>query len=212
MSHNALAVGMLVVLCAGNALVFLFAWEVMGLASFLLVLSNHRRDGVRQAAWLYLLATHLGAAFLLFALFQSIRPCGSLNLADFAALKTLPAGQAGLLFLAFLAGFGSKAGLLPLHVWLPDAHPAAPSHVSALMSGVMVKTGIYGLLRMATFLPVLPGWCGAILAVLGLAGALFGIADQAHACRKLQAGQLNIYLFYIFAATTLLLGVAMFTS
>ncbi|MDY0268297.1 proton-conducting transporter transmembrane domain-containing protein [Trichloromonas sp.] len=171
-----LIAAMILVVTAANAILFIAAWECMSLSSFFLVAFDHRQREVREAAWLYLLSTHLGAAAL-FALFLfASHWSGSPEFSTFAALGQLAPGPAALLFLLALVGFGSKAGLFPLHVWLPDAHPAAPSHVSALMSGVMIKTGIYGILRVVDFLPPAPAWWGELLMVLGIAGALFGIA------------------------------------
>ena len=176
---NLLLISMSAVVTAGNGLLFLFAWECMSLTSFFLVISEHNLAEAVQAGWVYLLTTHLGAAFL-FAFFLTAGSlCGSLEFASFPALKGLTAPAAATLFLLLLVGFGSKAGLFPLHVWLPDAHPAAPSHVSALMSGVMVKTAIYGLLRLYSFLPPPPSWWGGLLMGLGMTGALFGIAMAA---------------------------------
>ncbi|MFA7536742.1 MAG: proton-conducting transporter membrane subunit [Desulfuromonadales bacterium] len=173
---NGLVAAMALVVTAANAVLFIAAWEVMSLASFFLVAFDHQRPEVRRAAWIYLLACHFGGA-VLFALFLLAGQfCGSLDFADFAPLAMAGPGLALTLFLLALLGFGIKAGLLPLHVWLPDAHPAAPSHVSALMSAVMVKTGIYGILRVLTWLPTPPSWWGILLAVLGILGALFGIA------------------------------------
>jgi formate hydrogenlyase subunit 3/multisubunit Na+/H+ antiporter MnhD subunit len=158
---NILLVSMALVVTAANAVLFLAAWEIMSLSSFLLVAFEHDRAEVRRAAWIYLLATHLGTAFL-FALFLLAGTrTGSFDFASFGALSALPPASAALLFLFAVVGFGTKAGLFPLHVWLPDAHPAAPSHVSALMSGIMIKTGIYGILRMLTFLTPAPAWWGA---------------------------------------------------
>ncbi len=173
---NGLVASMALVVTAANGVLFLAAWEIMSLASFFLVAFDHYRPEVRRAAWIYLLACHLGGASL-FALFLLAgERCGSLDFAAFGPLAGLTPGPAFLLFVLALLGFGTKAGLFPLHVWLPDAHPAAPSHVSALMSGVMVKTGIYGILRILTFLPAPPSWWGLLLAALGMVGALFGIA------------------------------------
>ncbi|WP_305043195.1 proton-conducting transporter transmembrane domain-containing protein [Geoalkalibacter sp.] len=171
-----LVAAMALVVTAAQALLFLAVWELMSLASFFLVAFDHRLAEVRRAAWLYLLACHLGGA-LLFALFLLAGDlAGSLEFRDFHRLAEADPGVALLLFLLALVGFGTKAGLFPLHVWLPEAHPAAPSHVSALMSGVMVKTGIYGLLRVLTWLPAAPAWWGLLLAGLGILGALYGIA------------------------------------
>lgn len=177
--YNSLGASMAVVVLAANGLVFLLAWELMSLSSFFLVTHDYQEEKVRQAGWLYLVATHIGAAFLFFLFFAASRAAGSLDFASFTALRTLPAASALPLFFAALIGFGAKAGLFPMHVWLPDAHPAAPSHVSAIMSGVMIKTAIYGLLRMLTYLPSTPAGIGIAIAILGITGALFGIAMAA---------------------------------
>jgi formate hydrogenlyase subunit 3/multisubunit Na+/H+ antiporter MnhD subunit len=168
---NLLTAAMALVATAQNAVLFLLAWEGMALASFLLVGFHHEREEVRRAAWTYLVATHLGTALLLLLFALLGRESGSLDFAGFRA----PAGGAGALFLLALVGFGAKAGLFPLHVWLPEAHPAAPSHVSALLSGVMIKTGLYGLLRALTWLGPPPAWWGALLVFAGALSAVLGI-------------------------------------
>lgn len=167
---------MLLVVSAANAVLFLCAWEIMTISSFFLVAWDHHLADVRRAAWLYLLAAHCGLMLLLAFFIQAGQLCGSYNFADFAPLAQLTPSVAGLLFFLVLFGFGVKAGLFPVHIWLPDAHPAAPSHVSALMSGVLVKTGIYGIIRVLTWLPPAPAWWGWLVAVLGIVGALYGIA------------------------------------
>lgn len=173
---NILVAGLLLVVTAANGVLFLAAWEIMTVGSFFLIALEHRQTEVREAAWLYLVLAHL-ALMLLFAFFVSAGAhCGSLAFADFAPLAQLPEGTATLLVALAVAGFGVKAGLFPLHVWLPDAHPAAPSHVSALMSGVVVKTGIYGILRVVGLLPTAAPEIGLVLMLLGGAGALYGIA------------------------------------
>ncbi|AMV73057.1 Ech-hydrogenase-related complex, NuoL-like integral membrane lipoprotein subunit [Desulfuromonas sp. DDH964] len=174
--YNLLLAAMLLVATAANAVLFLAAWEIMTLTSFFLVAWDHRHTEARQAAWLYLLAAHCGLMLLLALFLEAGVYCGSFNFAAFTPLGQLPAANAAGFFLLALFGFGVKAGLLPLHIWLPDAHPAAPSHISALMSGVLVKTGIYGLLRILTLLPPAPAWWGWLLAGLGGLGALYGIA------------------------------------
>lgn len=177
--YNLLILSMTLVVTAANGLLFLFAWECMSLTSFFLVISEYDLAEAVEAGWTYLLATHLGAAFL-FAFFLSASAfSGSLEFASFQVLGQLSLPVASALFLLLLVGFGSKAGIFPFHVWLPDAHPAAPSHVSALMSGVMVKTAIYGLLRLSSFLPAGPAWWGGLLMAIGIIGALFGIAMAA---------------------------------
>jgi len=156
-----------------QAVLFLVAWEAMSLASFFLVAFEHEDPSVRDAARTYLVASHLGTAFL-FALFLLLgHGAGSLRFDAFAGAAA-PA-PATLLFALALVGFGTKAGLVPLHVWLPEAHPAAPSHVSALMSGVLVKMGLYGILRVLEFLPPLPAAHGLALAGIGLVGALVAL-------------------------------------
>ncbi len=172
---NVLVASMALLVVARQAVLFLVAWEVMTIASFLLVAFEHEDGAVRTAARTYLIASHLGAAAL-FGLFLALGSvAGSLRFDAFVA--TRGAGlSAGLLFALALVGFGTKAGLVPLHVWLPEAHPAAPSHVSALMSGVLVKMGIYGILRTVTFLPPPPLAHGLALAVVGLVGAVAALA------------------------------------
>jgi hydrogenase-4 component B len=172
--HTFLA-AMAFVLIADDAFVFMIAWETMALASFFLVTTDHRMPEIRRAGFLYLLIAHLGALSILlcFGVLQ-----GGGGDYTFAAMRSMSLQGAwpSIAFLLALAGFGAKAGLLPLHIWLPEAHPAAPSPVSALMSGVMLKTAIYGLLRV-TF-DLLAGqlwWWGVIALVLGLATALFGV-------------------------------------
>jgi len=168
---NLLVASMAMVALARNGVLFLVAWELMALTSFFLVTFEDERDEVRAAGWTYLVASHLGTAFLLAMFVLLGRRNGSL---DFNQFSVAPGG-AGLLFVLALVGFGTKAGFMPLHVWLPEAHPAAPSHVSALMSGVMIKLGIYGLLRVLTFLGAPPAWFGWTLLAIGLASAVFGI-------------------------------------
>jgi formate hydrogenlyase subunit 3/multisubunit Na+/H+ antiporter MnhD subunit len=172
--HTFLA-AMAMVLVADDAYAFMVAWETMALSSFFLVTTDHRIPEIRRAGFLYLLIAHIGAIGILlcFGVLQ-----GSSGDYTFAGMRTvrLSGAWGSVAFLLALFGFGAKAGLVPLHVWLPEAHPAAPSPVSALMSGVMLKTAIYGLLRV-TF-DLLHGqlwWWGAIALVLGLVTALFGV-------------------------------------
>jgi formate hydrogenlyase subunit 3/multisubunit Na+/H+ antiporter MnhD subunit len=172
---NLLVGSMMVVVLARNGVLFLVAWEVMSLASYFLVTFEDENDEVREAGRTYLIATHLGTAFLLAFFVLLAGPGGSL---DFAAmsLASHPAGSTGsVLFLLALVGFGTKAGFMPLHVWLPEAHPAAPSHVSAVMSGVMVKVGIYGLVRALTLLPGAPPWWGWLMIAIGILSGIWGV-------------------------------------
>lgn len=174
--YNLLTASMAVVLTSRNALLFLVSWEVMTLASFFLVTHDHDRAESRRAGRLYLIAAHLGTAFLVGFVLVGRHYAGTLDLTRWAeAFAGVPAARLGLLFVCLVVGFGTKAGFMPLHVWLPEAHPAAPSHVSAVMSGVMIKTGIYGLLRFGLLLGPPPLWWGGLLVTVGVASAVFGI-------------------------------------
>lgn len=173
--YNLLVASMVLVVVARNAVLFLMAWEVMSLASFFLVTFDDEKESVREAGWTYLVATHLGTAVLLVLFIGLGREAGSLDFDRFRAIGSLAAQSAGLLFVLAVVGFGTKAGFMPLHVWLPEAHPAAPSHVSAVMSGVMIKTGIYGLFRVLTFLGAPPAWWGWLLIGVGLSSGVLGV-------------------------------------
>jgi hydrogenase-4 component B len=141
-----------------------------------LVTFEHEKAAVRRAGWVYLIATHLGAAFLFFAFLLLARQAGGLEFEAFRRMPAFGADWSGAIFVLALVGFGAKAGFVPFHVWLPEAHPAAPSHVSALMSGVMIKMGLYGLLRLLTFLGRPAPWWGLTLAAFGLLTGLVGIS------------------------------------
>lgn len=173
---NTFVAGMILVLIARTAFLFLVAWEVMSLSAYFLVTFEHEKAEVRRAGWIYLVATHIGVVFL-FAVFLLLgRNATSLEFDAFLDMPALSAASAGLIFVLALIGFGAKAGFVPFHVWLPEAHPAAPSHVSALMSGVMIKMGLYGILRVLTFLGQPASWWGPMLGGLGLLTALVGIS------------------------------------
>lgn len=171
---NVLIASMLLLMAARNGLLFLVVWEIMAVSSFFLVVFDDEHASVRDAGWTYLIATHIGTGGLLVFFALLGRQAGSLNFEAMGAAKLAPA-MASILFVLAVVGFGSKAGFIPMHVWLPEAHPAAPSHVSALMSGVMIKTGIYGLLRALTLLGAPHATWGWALVVIGLASGLFGI-------------------------------------
>jgi formate hydrogenlyase subunit 3/multisubunit Na+/H+ antiporter MnhD subunit len=173
---NLFVAGMVMVVVARTAFLFLVAWEVMSVAAYFLVTFEHEKAEVRKAGWVYLIATHLGVAFLFLAFVLLGRNAGSLEFEAFRRMPALASGSSGLIFVLVLVGFGAKAGFVPFHVWLPEAHPAAPSHVSALMSGVMIKMGLYGMLRVVTFLGPPAPWWGLTLAGLGLLTGLVGVA------------------------------------
>ena len=172
---NLLVASMVLVLIAQNALLFLLAWEGMALASFFLVAFDHERAEVRQAAWMYLIASHLGTAFLLAMFVLMGDAASSFEFARFSAIPTSAPGLPSVLFVLGVIGFGVKAGFIPLHVWLPEAHPAAPSHVSAVMSGVMIKTGIYGVVRLLVWLGPPPPWWGWLLVGIGVTSGVLGV-------------------------------------
>lgn len=158
------------VLLASNGLHFLIAWELFAVCAFFLITLERRRREVRQTGWLYLAASHAGT-ICLFAFFATLAAhADSWELGPLREHTELRP-----LFWLALAGFGVKAGLFPLHIWLPSAHANAPSHVSALMSGVAIKMGIYGIVRFSGWLPVPPA-AGWLLLLLGAMSALLGIA------------------------------------
>jgi formate hydrogenlyase subunit 3/multisubunit Na+/H+ antiporter MnhD subunit len=186
--YNLLVASMVMVVLARNGVLFLVAWELMSLASYFLVTFDDEKPEVREAGRTYLIATHLGTAFLL-AFFVLLGGNGSsLDFVALAASGVSP-NLANVLFVLALIGFGTKAGFMPFHVWLPEAHPAAPSHVSAVMSGVMVKTGIYGLVRTLSLLPQPPTWWGWLLIVVGALSGVWGIlfAIAQHDLKRLLA-------------------------
>ncbi len=187
--------GMFLVVLADDAFFFLIAWEMMAASSYFLVMFEDERIENRRAAFLYLVVAHVGAIAILlsfgvmaglatgFSGFQSY---------TFDAMREteLPAGLATLAFLLAFFGFAAKAGVIPLHVWLPEAHPVAPSNVSALMSGVMLKTAIYGIVRVVfDLIGVFPWWWGAMVLVFGLVSAVMGVlyALMQHDLKRLLA-------------------------
>lgn len=178
--YNLLAGGMVLTLAADDAFLFLLAWEIMSVAPFFLITMNGSSAQTRSAAWTYLVAAHLGALFLLafFALLAA-HDGGSLSFSGFmanaAAIEPGFRGGTSLLFLLALVGFGAKTGFMPLHVWLPEAHPAAPSHVSAVMSGAMIKMGVYGLVRTFAFIGTGDPWWAYTLIAVGAFTGITGI-------------------------------------
>ncbi len=166
---------MVMVVLADDAYAYMVMWETMALSSYFLVTANHRIREVRSAGYLYLVVAHVGAIAILLCFGVLQANTGDYSFANMRAQALTPF-WGSVAFLLALFGFGAKAGILPLHVWLPEAHPAAPSPVSALMSAVMLKMAAYGMLRVSfDLLQAQLWWWGALLMALGLATALFGV-------------------------------------
>lgn len=177
LEYHLFLAGMALVLLADDAYMFMVAWEVMALSSYFLVTTDHHVPDIRKAGFLYLLIAHVGAIAILlsFGVMQGGHGIGAYTFDAMRAAHLTPF-WASVAFLLALFGFGAKAGVLPMHVWLPEAHPAAPSPVSALMSGVMLKTAIYGILRMTfDLLHTQIWWWGVLVLALGLVTAVFGV-------------------------------------
>jgi hydrogenase-4 component B len=173
--YGTLTAGMALLVIARNGILFLFGWEIMALSAFFLVSTEDHEKEVREAGWLYLVATHT-ATLCLFALFALLRAAsGSFALVPLNQDSLTP-GLAMAIFILALVGFGLKAGIMPLHIWLPSAHAAAPSHVSAIMSGVLIKMGIYGLMRVTSLLPNPPLEWGGVVLGLGVVSGVLGVA------------------------------------
>lgn len=172
--YHVFLASMAVVMLANDAYLFMVAWETMALTSYFLVTSQHRIPEIRRAGFLYLLMAHLGAVCILLSF--GVMQGGSWQFTlDAMRSASLTPFWATVAFTLALVGFGAKAGLVPLHIWLPEAHPAAPSPVSAMMSGLMLKTAIYGLLRITFDLLHVQFWqWGVLVLALGLFSGLFG--------------------------------------
>ena len=173
--------GMFMVVLADDAFFFLISWEVMASSSYFLVMFEDERTENRRAAFLYLVVAHVGAIAILlaFGLMAGFTTgVEGFNGYTFDAMRKMdiPSSWAAVAFFLAFLGFAAKAGVIPLHVWLPEAHPVAPSNVSALMSGVMLKTAIYGIIRVAfDLIRVFPWWWGAVILIFGLITAVMGI-------------------------------------
>nr|WP_319493527.1 proton-conducting transporter membrane subunit [uncultured Desulfobacter sp.] len=181
-----LIASMALVVTAANILTFMISWELMSLSSFFLVIYSHESAENRKAGYLYFVFSHVGAMFLLAAFGLIYGHTGSF---DFALMANVPEAVKILIFVFSFIGFGSKAGVFPFHVWLPHAHPAAPSHISAVMSGVMIKTGIYGILRIYTILDFHSPIFGYITLMAGVVSGVLGVvyALSQHDIKRLLA-------------------------
>lgn len=189
--YNLFVGSLMLVALANQGLFFLFVWEIMSLASYFLVVFEHKKTENVQAGFLYFLMTHFGTVFIALAFFLAYQATGSFHFdvwrESFGSLS--PTVQGFIYFFA-LIGFGTKAGIVPLHIWLPEAHPAAPSHVSALMSGVMIKTAIFMFVRFFfDFFPGAPYYWGLVFLVLGAVASLLGVlyALSEHDLKRLLA-------------------------
>lgn len=189
--YNIFIASMLLVVSSGNFVFFLVAWELMSLSSYFLVIYEHKTPSVVAAGTLYFIMTHAGTACLTLAVILLYTFTGSF---DFSVIRQtagdIPHIARTIIFLLTLIGLGTKSGIIPLHIWLPSAHPAAPSHVSALMSGVMIKTGIYMMIRLyMDILPASPVFWGIFVLGIGAVSSVLGVlyALTEHDIKKLLA-------------------------
>ena len=170
-----LSASLALLVMARDGILFLMAWEVMALSCYFALTAEDDTPAVREAGTLYLITTHIGTLSL-FAMFSLLRSAHGFS--HFPAAGSLDGGGAlaAGIFAAALLGFGMKAGIMPLHVWLPSAHANAPSHISALMSGVLIKMGVYGLVRVFSFFDHVPLWWGTVVLVAGAVSGILGVA------------------------------------
>lgn len=177
--YGLLAGSMALIVIAHNAVLFLVAWEIMALAAYFAATAENDNAEVCRAGWIYLVATHIGTLCLI-AMFILWRY--ATNSFSLYPVEKISVSIATVIFILSLIGFGFKAGIMPFHIWLPGAHANAPSHVSAVMSGVMLKLGIYGIVRMTALLGVAPIWWASSLLILGvitgIAGILFAVSQN----------------------------------
>ena len=168
-----LTASLMLVFIARQGILFLMAWEAMAMSAFLLIGTEHGNPQVQRASWIYLMCTHTGTLLLTAAVVLLAHRCGGMLWLSMGGLRSAPVDTA--IVLLALLGFGFKAGFLPLHFWLPEAHAAGPSHVSAILSGVMLKAGIYGILRVTSLVPAPPAFLGGLVLTLGAATAVYGV-------------------------------------
>lgn len=174
---NLFLLSMAGVVLAANGFTFLVLWELMSLVSFFLVIYEHERQEVPYSGLLYIIMTHIGTGFIIISFLILYLHSGSLDFSLLSGMKASWSNEVqNLVFVLALIGFGTKAGLVPVHIWLPEAHPSAPSHISALMSAVMIKTALYAMIRFVYgFLGVSSIWWGITLIVVGIITAIYGI-------------------------------------
>ena len=189
--YNILLLSLTLVFSAANVFFFLVAWEVMALSAWALVSFEHEKAATRRSAMVFLVMSHAGTGLLLIGFLILAQSSGSLEFEAFHRLaSTLSPAQQASVFVLFFLGFGVKAGVIPIHVWLPQAHPVAPSNISALMSGIVIKSGIYGMaLVFFDFFGVAPLWAGMVVLAAGVVSALLGVlyALMEHDLKRLLA-------------------------
>ena len=194
--YNALLLATTLVFTASNAFFFLIVWEIMALTAYCLVSFEHEKAEARSAGVLYFVMSHIGTGSLILGFLVLFQAAGAGSPEDYsfdrfrAVRANLSSGQRDVVFLLFLFGFGVKAGIVPFHIWLPEAHPVAPSNISALLSGVLIKTGIYGMTRVFfDFLGSPPNWWGVTVLTIGTVSALLGVlyALMEHDLKRLLA-------------------------
>lgn len=180
---------MLTVVTCQNALMFLICWEIMSLSSFFLVIFENEKKEVLKAGIKYLVFMHISVIFIMIAFALMCIKSGSFDFASFRNVLQGDVHFANLIFILLFIGFGTKAGFVPFHNWLPDAHPAAPSHVSAIMSGVMIKTGIYGILRILCLIGTPSKSISYAVLIISVVSALYGVlyAITQHDLKRLLA-------------------------
>lgn len=175
LSYGLLAAALMLIVVARDGILFLLAWEVMAVSAFFAVATEDHLPETRAAAWMYLICSHI-ATLCLFGMF-SLTAAATGTFGWTVLTRSAAPVLSTSIFLLALVGFGTKAGIMPMHIWLPSAHASAPSHVSALMSGVVIKMGIYGLVRMYTLMPSeAPLWWGTVILALGVVSGVFGVA------------------------------------
>src|SRR5229473_2389440 len=186
-----LLLSLTIVFTAANAFLFLIGWEVMALAAYGLVTFYHEDRETRRAGLLYIVMAHIDAGCLLLGFALLMQVSGSADFANFrTAAVHLSSSQQAVAFGLFFVGFGIKAGVIPFHIWLPAAHPVAPSNISSLLSGIVLKAGIYGMVRIfLDGLGVLPSWAGLLVLIVGVASAVLGVlyALMEHDLKRLLA-------------------------
>lgn len=188
--YNLFILSMYAVVLSGNIITFLISWETMSVVSYFLVTFDRNKKSAK-AGLIYAVMTHIGTAFIIVLFLMLYRQTGRMDFPGMKALMTqLPEDIKSVIFIFSVIGFGTKAGIIPLHTWLPKAHPAAPSNISALMSGVMIKTGIYGFVRISMdILGQGPNWWGIMIIVIGAVSSILGVlyALMEHDIKRLLA-------------------------